>query len=63
MPEIRVTVDEKLNSLLDEIVAAGLYPSKAELMRSGLVHLLKDLGILQNLINTKRYRKANTNNI
>ena len=54
MPEIRVTVDEKLNSLLDELVASGLYPSKAELLRCGLVHLLKDLGLLTNLINTNK---------
>lgn len=54
MPEIRVTVDEKLNSLLDEIVASGLYPSKAELTRCGLVQLLKDLGLLQNLINANK---------
>jgi Arc/MetJ-type ribon-helix-helix transcriptional regulator len=54
MPEIRVTVDEKLNSLLDEIVASGLYPSKAELMRCGLVQLLKDLGLLQNLMNANK---------
>ena len=62
MPEIRVTVDDRLNALLDEIVASGLYPPKAELMRSGLVHLLKDLGLLQNLINTnkKRTRASNT---
>ena len=58
MPEIRVTVNEKLNLLLDEIVASGLYLSKAELMRSGLVHLLKDLGLLQNLTNTKN-KEAN----
>jgi len=51
MPEIRVTVDEKLNRLLDELVASGLYPSKAEFVRSGIVQLLKELGLLSNLIN------------
>ena len=54
MPEIRVTVDEKLNLLLDEIVASGLYSSKAELMRSSVVNLLKDLSLLQNLINPNK---------
>ena len=54
MPEVRVTVNEKLNLLLDEIVDSGLYPSKSELLRSGLVHLLKDLGLLQDLLNTNK---------
>ena len=54
MPEIRVTIDEKLNVLLNEVVASGLYPSKAELMRSGLIRLIKDLGLLQNLMNTNK---------
>ena len=49
-----MTVDEKLNALLDEIVASGLFPSKAELMRSSVVQLLKDLGLLQNLINANK---------
>ena len=54
VPEVRVTIDEKLDSYLDKIVASGLYPSKAELMRCGMVHLLKDLNLLQNLINTNK---------
>ena len=37
MVELRVTVDNKLNKLLDEIVESGLYQSKAELMRSATV--------------------------
>jgi Arc/MetJ-type ribon-helix-helix transcriptional regulator len=58
VPEIRVTVGEKLNLFLDEIVASGIYSSKAELMRSGLVHLLKDLGLLPNF----KYNNNNANN-
>jgi Arc/MetJ-type ribon-helix-helix transcriptional regulator len=52
VPEVRVTINENLDSFLDKIVASGLYPSKAELMRCGMVHLLKDLNLIQNLINT-----------
>lgn len=59
MPEIRVTVDEKLNLLLEELVASGLYTSKAELMRCGLIHLLKDLSLLPDFIN--KHRMANSN--
>jgi Arc/MetJ-type ribon-helix-helix transcriptional regulator len=54
MPEVRVTIKENLDSYLDKIVASGLYPSKAELMRCGMVHLLKDLNLIQNLINTNK---------
>jgi Arc/MetJ-type ribon-helix-helix transcriptional regulator len=54
MPEVRVTIDENLDSFLDKIVASGLYPSKAEFMRCGMVHLLKELNLLQNLINTNK---------
>ena len=52
--EVRVTINENLDSYLSKIVASGLYPSKAELMRCGMVHLLKDLNLLQNLINTNK---------
>jgi Arc/MetJ-type ribon-helix-helix transcriptional regulator len=54
VPEVRVTINENLDSYLDKIVASGLYPSKAELMRCGMVHLLKDLNLIQNLINTNK---------
>ena len=54
MPEVRVTIDKKLDSFLDRIVASGLYPSKAEFMRCGMVHLLKELNLLQHLINTNK---------
>ena len=51
MPEVRVTIDENLDSFLDRIVASGLYPSKAEFMRCGMVHLLNELNLLEKLIN------------
>ena len=54
MPEVRVTINKNLDSFLDKIVASGLYPSKAEFMRCGMVHLLKELNLLENLVNTNK---------
>jgi Arc/MetJ-type ribon-helix-helix transcriptional regulator len=54
VPEVRVTIDEKLDSYLSEIVDSGLYPSKAEFMRCGMVHLLKELNLLQYVININK---------
>lgn len=47
MVELRVTVDEKLNKLLDRIVESGIYQSKAELMRSATILLLIRMGVLK----------------
>ena len=47
MVELRVTVDAKLNKLLDKIVESGIYNSKAELMRSGTIYLLIQMGLLK----------------
>jgi len=47
MVELRVTVSEKLNRLLDKVVAAGIYQSKAELMRSVAIYLLIEMGLLK----------------
>jgi len=47
MPELRVTVTEKLNELLDKIVEAGLFASKADAIRATIVYFLKDLGWLE----------------
>jgi len=52
MTEVRVTIKENLDSFLDKVVASGLYPSKAEFMQFGMVHLLKDLNLIENLVNT-----------
>jgi Arc/MetJ-type ribon-helix-helix transcriptional regulator len=37
MVEVRVTMDDRLNKLLDEVVDSGIYQGKAELMRSATV--------------------------
>ena len=50
MVEIRVTIDEKLNKILDKVVASGFYLSKAELMRSATVYLLIQMGVLKEII-------------
>lgn len=47
MVELRVTIDGKLNKLLDKIVESGLYSSKAELSRSAIIYLLIQMGILK----------------
>ncbi len=47
MVELRVTVDDKLNKLLDDIVASGIYQSKAELMRSATVYMLIQMGLIK----------------
>ena len=53
MVELRVTVDEKLNKLLDKVVEAGIYQSKAELMRSATIYLLMRMGLLKEHIEEK----------
>ena len=50
MVELRVTIDEKLNKLLDMVVESGVFQSKAELMRSGAVLLLAQMGLLKDHI-------------
>lgn len=47
MVELRVTIDEKMNKLLDQIVKSGIYQSKAELMRSATIHLLIEMGLIK----------------
>lgn len=53
MVELRVTVDEKLNKLLEKIVEAGIYQSKAELMRSATIYLLIKMDVLKEHIEEK----------
>ena len=53
MVELRVTVDEKFNKLLDKVVEAGVYQSKAELMRSATIYLLIQMGILKEHIENR----------
>jgi len=44
MPEIRVTVTEKMNELLNRLVETGLFTSKSNLVRFATIAYLKDLG-------------------
>ena len=53
MVELRVTIDEKLNKLLEKIVEAGIYQSKAELMRAATIDLLIKMGVLKEHIEEK----------
>ena len=54
MTELRVTIDEKFNKLLDSIVESGLFHSKAELVRSATIHFLLQMGILKDFIEEPR---------
>lgn len=54
MVELRVTVDEKLNELLEEVVSSGLYQSKAEFMRSAAIYLLMDMDLVKDHIREKK---------
>jgi Arc/MetJ-type ribon-helix-helix transcriptional regulator len=47
MPELRVTVTEKMDKLLDEMVATGLFASKADLVRFATVAYLRELGAFE----------------
>jgi Arc/MetJ-type ribon-helix-helix transcriptional regulator len=47
MTEIRVTITEKMNDLLEDVVEAGMFASKADAMRAAAVFFLKDLGWLE----------------
>jgi len=50
MTELRVTIDEKLNQLLNDIVEAGLFHSKAELVRSATIHFLLQMNVIKDFI-------------
>lgn len=54
MVELRVTIDEKLNELLDEIVSSGIYQSKAEFMRSAAIYLLMDMNLLKDHVKERK---------
>jgi Arc/MetJ-type ribon-helix-helix transcriptional regulator len=60
MVELRVTMDDKLNKLLDEIVASGIYQSKAELMRSATIYFLMQMDILKDHIQSDNQTKKNS---
>jgi Arc/MetJ-type ribon-helix-helix transcriptional regulator len=44
MPELRVTITEKMNELLEDLVETGLFTSKADLVRFATVAYLQELG-------------------
>jgi len=44
MPELRVTITDKMNELLDELVETGLFTSKADLVRFATIAYLRELG-------------------
>ena len=50
MTELRVTIDEKFNKLLDSIVETGLFNSKAELVRSATIHFLLQMNVLKDFV-------------
>jgi Arc/MetJ-type ribon-helix-helix transcriptional regulator len=58
MVELRVTVSEKLDKLLNEIVNAGIYQSKAELMRSATIYLLTQMGLIKEVIQKEEKKKT-----
>jgi Arc/MetJ-type ribon-helix-helix transcriptional regulator len=60
MVELRVTVDDKFNKLLDDIIASGIYPSKAELMRSATVYMLIQMGVIKDHIQNDPSAKKKT---
>ncbi len=47
MPELRVVVPKGLNKLLDKVVDAGLFATKADAIRASVIYFLKDLGWLE----------------
>jgi len=58
MVELRVTIDEKFNELLDEVVASGIYQSKAEFMRSSAVYLLMEMGLIKDHVKGRKPGKS-----
>jgi Arc/MetJ-type ribon-helix-helix transcriptional regulator len=43
MPELRVTITEKMDELLNKLVETGLFTSKADLVRFATIAYLKEL--------------------
>lgn len=50
MVELRVTIDERLNKILDEVVESGIFRSKAHLFRFAVLHLLIENDLLKEKI-------------
>ena len=49
MPEIKFTVTDKMNELLDRLVEDGLFLSKADFVRFATIAYLKDMGWIEKL--------------
>jgi Arc/MetJ-type ribon-helix-helix transcriptional regulator len=47
MPELRVTVTEKMDKILDKVVDEGYFTSKADLARFAMINYLNSLGLLK----------------
>ncbi|MGI0047529.1 MAG: hypothetical protein ACREBB_10155 [Nitrosotalea sp.] len=59
MPELRVTVSEKMDKILERLVDTGLFTSKADLMRFAAISYLQNLGWIEDEIkNTIEKRKS-----
>ena len=50
MPELRVTVSEKMDKLLDDAVETGLFSSKADLLRFATIAFLQELGWIKPMV-------------
>jgi Arc/MetJ-type ribon-helix-helix transcriptional regulator len=46
MPELRVTISEKFDKLLEELLETGLFASKADIVRFATIAYLKELGFI-----------------
>jgi len=47
LPELRVTVSEKMDKLLEKVVDSGVFTSKADIARFAMIDYLERLGLLQ----------------
>lgn len=50
MPELRVTVSEKMDKLLEKVIETGVFTSKADLARFAMIDYLERLGLLQTAV-------------
>lgn len=53
MPVLRVSIDEKLNKIMNEIVESGVFRSKAHLLRFCLLVYLHDIGVVEDKVKKK----------
>jgi Arc/MetJ-type ribon-helix-helix transcriptional regulator len=58
MPELRVVVPKGLDELLDKVVDAGLFATKADAIRAATIYFLKDLGWLEKPRKVTEKRRA-----